>query len=61
MKTKTTGQADTVKQLKADGWEIWKRKTDMGSVLLRKGPFVNRRETCVYFDGSIIEYPAGRG
>lgn len=61
MKIKTTGQKDTIKQLKNAGWEMYGRKTDLGSQRLRKGPMVDRREVCVYHDGSYIEYPAGRG
>ena len=54
----TPEQKASVKDLKEKGWEYHKM-SDMGSVLMRKGSFCDRREACVYFDGSVIQYKAG--
>ncbi len=56
----TPAQKASIKDLKLAGWEYYKM-SDMGSVLLRKGSFCDRREACVYFDGSVIQYKAGAG
>lgn len=46
-------QQKSVNDLKKNGWEV-SETTDLGSVLLVKGNMVS----CVYFDGSVIEYRA---
>lgn len=58
MKIKT--QAQVVAELKLKGWERHGRKTSLGSIIMRGGPMCDRREKVVYFDGSVVEYAAGR-
>ena len=53
--TLTAQQKATVATLTASGW-TFREVSDLGSVIMTKG-FI---EACVYWDGSKIEYPAGR-
>lgn len=53
--TLTAQQKATVATLTASGW-TFREVSDLGSVIMTKGLI----EACVYWDGSKIEYPAGR-
>lgn len=53
--TLITQQKATVATLTASGW-TFREVSGLGSVIMTKGLI----EACVYWDGSKIEYPAGR-